>query len=145
MADGDLRSIFRKKLPHFHHVSVETGSTGRGIPDMEYCYNGQSGWVEFKRTGGWTVDLRPEQVAWLLRRSRAGGRCFVAVRRQTLAGPRKGPPADELWLLRGSAAAELKLGGLKKAPPNAVVGLWENGPAKWDWAAIERALLTTPS
>jgi hypothetical protein len=140
--DGGLRGIFRKKLPHFHWQSIEVGTVGRGVPDSNYCHRGVEGWVEFKKTDGWIVSLRPEQVAWLLRRYRAGGRCWVAVRRQTKGGPRSGPPCDELWLIRGYAAAELKARGLKKVDHRAVAGVWHDGVAQWDWAEAERLLLS---
>ena len=119
--DGDLRSIFRRRLPKFHWVSIETGGTGRGIPDAEYCHRGVSGWVEFKVTMAWSVDLRAEQVAWLMRRARAGGRCWVAVRRQSPGGPRRGQPADELWLVSGDNAAALKKEGLNATSLNQLV------------------------
>ena len=142
MIDGGLRGIFRKKIPSFMWVSVETGMTGRGIPDSHYCRLGVSGWVEWKVTNAWSVGLRPEQVAWILRYHRNGGRVWVAVRRQVLSGPRRGPAADELWLIHGWAAADLKSQGLKKIAENAVAGVWPDGPTQWDWAEIERLLLS---
>ena len=142
MIDGGLRPIFRKRLPHMHWQSVETGSVGRGIPDSNCCHRGIEFWIEFKTTNAWSVDLRPEQIAWLLRRHRAGGRVFVGVRRQVIAGPRKGPAVDELWLVHGWAAAELRQKGLKKISGPAVIGIYDNGPASWPWDKIERALLS---
>jgi hypothetical protein len=127
--DGNLRQIFRKKLPQFHWQSIETGGTGRGIPDSNYCCSGEEGWVEFKKTSGWKVNIRPEQVGWLLRRSRAGGRTWLAVRRK----------GDQLWLVRGSQAEELLDRGLR----DFLAPSWEGGPARWDWEAINR-LLTGP-
>ena len=140
--DGDLRSIFRKKLPRFHWTSIETGMTGRGIPDSHYCHAKTPGWIEYKVTKGFAVGMRPEQVAWTLRYVRAGGRVFVAVRRQSMGGPRKGAPVDELWLIRGWAAGDLKQGGLKKLTPAALAGVWDGGPSKWSWPDIEYALLS---
>ena len=91
-------------------------------------------------TMAWSVDLRAEQVAWLMRRARAGGRCWVAVRRQSPGGPRRGQPADELWLVSGDNAAALKRDGLKGSHAHAKV--FEGGPAKWDWDAIGKVLLS---
>ena len=139
--DGDLRGIFRRKVPRFFWTSIETGMTGRGIPDAHYCCVGVSGWAEFKVTNAFAVNLRPEQVAWLLRYDRCGGTCWIAVRRQVICGPRKGKGADELWLIRGSAAARLKASGLKKMIPADVAGIWGDGPGRWDWVAVEKALL----
>jgi hypothetical protein len=137
--DGGLRSLFREHLPRFHITAIETGSTGRGIPDLEYCFEGKTGWVELKATSGYAVDLRPEQVAWLLRRARAGGRGFLAVRCQAPAGPRRGPAADQLWLIKAERAAELKAGGLYEVG-SAHATLWHGGPARWDWAEVARLL-----
>lgn len=135
--DNGLRPIFHTHLRQAQWTAVETGGTGRGIPDSEYCFpGGVSGWIEFKATNGWTIDLKTEQIGWLLRRVRAGGRAFVAVRRQTLYGPRRGAAVDELWLFPASAAKEIKLLGLKNHAPGVVLGCWPGGPAKWNWAAV---------
>lgn len=141
--DGGLRALLRRHLPRVHWQSVESHGTGRGTPDVEGCHDGVSFWVECKATSGWSVTLRPEQVAWHLRRARAGGRSFVAVRRAARGGPRN-PAADELWLLRGSAARELRSGGLRWAGDDrggALVGCWSQGPSAWDWEDVLRGLL----
>lgn len=138
-ADGDLRRLFRERLPHMHWTPIETAATGSGVPDVNCCWRGREFWIEFKFTAGWAVVLRPEQVGWLARRARAGGRAFIAVRRRALAGPRRAA-ADELWLFAGSQAAALKAGGLGSAEPLAV---WAGGPRSWPWAEIE-LFLTNP-
>jgi len=135
--DGGLRQLFRAHLPAWHWTSIETGSTGRGIPDMEYCApGGVTGWLELKHTAGYAVALAPEQVAWLTRRARAGGRAFIAVRRRAPAGPRRGAACDELYLVAGAAAAGLKAQGLGAVAHDT----WAGGPAKWDWDAIAQLL-----
>lgn len=136
--DGGLRQLFRDNLPQVHWQSVETGATGRGVPDSNGCWRGREFWVEFKQTEGFAVTLRPEQVAWLTRRARAGGRVFVAVRRRCTAGPRRAR-ADELWLLAGSSAREAKVLGLRGLPeeaPDAVLGSWGGGPSRWSWDEV---------
>jgi hypothetical protein len=120
--DGDLRAIFRRKLPHFDWTSVESGGTGRGIPDSEYCHEGATGWVEFKQTDGWAVKIRAEQVGWIMRRWRHGGRVWVAVRRRS----------DELWVVPGDAAVQLKGHGLRAVPSEH----WSGGPGSWDWERV---------
>lgn len=138
MIDGGLRLLFRQNV-RAHWQSVETGMTGRGIPDSNYCMQtpsgGIEGWVEFKLTSGWSVTLRPEQVGWHLARARAGGRTFIAVRRNNR--PKR---IDELWLCRGAFARELKTGGLRGAPPEAVLGAWPGPPARWPWPEVSAAL-----
>jgi hypothetical protein len=135
--DGGLRQLLRQNIPRAHWVPIETGGTGRGIPDMNYCLDGAEGWIEGKQTSGWTVDLRPEQVAWLERRARAGGRVLIAVRRVCAPGPRR-VGADELWLLRGSQARMAKTLGLRGATPEGelLLGVWSGGPARWDWDEV---------
>lgn len=151
MIDGGLRALFRQHLPAYHWVSIETGGTGRGIPDSEYCVGGMTAWVEYKVTDGWAVTLRPEQVAWMLRRSRAGGRVWVVVRRKAAAGPRRGGAVDELWILRGMFADEIREQGLPKIQlleigtdidaefpqHHYVVRAWAGGPARWSWDHID--------
>ena len=133
--DGGLRALFRRRLPHFHWTSVETPMTESGVPDLNFCAEGIDGWIECKRARHWEVSLRPAQIGWLMRRARAGGCAFVAVRRAL--------PSDELWLLRGAFAADLKKDGLPREPArqHQLVGLWSGGPARWDWNQIARALV----
>lgn len=140
--DGGLRTLFRERLPQVHWQSIETGSTGRGIPDSNGCYRGCEFWVEFKQTQGYAVTLRPEQVAWIFRRARAGGKVIIAVRRQCTAGPRRSG-ADELWLLDGFYAREVRQHGLRSLPQQAVLLSCAGGPASWDWSAVLRCLTIT--
>jgi len=133
--DGGLRKLFQARLPHVHWCSVETGSTGRGIPDSNGCIDSHEFWVEFKATENYSVELRPEQVGWLLRRTRAGGRTFIAVRRKHDGGKRKGKPVDELWLYSGAAAKVLSELGLNKTYVQ-TLGIWSKGPAEWNWHTV---------
>ena len=142
--DGNLRPLFRQRLREgFHWVSVETGGTGRGIPDSEYCARrpdgtSVSGWIEYKQTTGWNVTLRPEQVAWHRVRWERGGRSLVAVRRWPEAGVRRAA-ADELWIFEGRWAPDLREGGLRSGIPALYIG--EGGPSQWDWDLIRCVLL----
>lgn len=142
--DGGLRALFRCHLPTWHWNSIESGMTGSGIPDSEYCApGGITGWVEHKKSSAWVLDhnLSPSQVAWLGRRARMGARCFIAVRRYHDGGPRKGPAVDELWLVRGASGAVLKAGGLQALEQKRdILGIWWKGPKKWDWGAVGQHL-----
>lgn len=146
-SDGDLRPIFRERLrTGFHWQSMELGLVGAGTPDSSFgCATTQrEGWVEFKQTHAWAVTLRPEQVGWLVNRSRHGGRCFVAVRRWKTQGE-GGVAADQLWLLDGRWARELREGGLRWAESQLeVLGKWEGGPSAWDWDAVRAVLGGAP-
>ncbi len=140
--DGGLRPMFRARLRQFAWTTVETGATQDGVSDSNYLSRGGiEGWIEFKQTSGWTPKIRPGQVGWILRRARYGGRSWIAVRRWCVQGPRR-EAADELWLVPGVYARELRAGGLR--PLREVVGTWPGGPARWDWDAVA-ALLVTPA
>lgn len=122
---------------------VETGGTGRGIADSWWCApGGVSGWLELKgQASRGAVALRPEQVAWLSGVRRRGGRADVAVRLLHHGGPRRGPPCDELWLLRGDPR-DIRLGGTSSATAPWVLGCWGGGPSGWDCDAVAEMLLS---
>ena len=144
--DGGLRSLFRANLPQFHWQSVETGLTGLGVPDSNFCAaGGIEGWVEYKQTDGWAVTLRPEQVGWLTRRARLGGRVWVAVRRCHTGGPRLGPPVDQLWLVPGRLAVAAATGGLRHPAVAGDALQWAGGPARWPWPVVGAALKAAPA
>ena len=131
--DGGLRSLFRSHLQDAHWTAIESPLTVGGIPDSEVCFpGGSSCWIEFKRSNGWAVHVRPLQVSWHLRRHRLGGRSFIAVRRVTKRD-------DELYLFPGSAAAVLKTDGLRNHTSQPL-GVWDGGPAGWAWSEVRRIL-----
>jgi hypothetical protein len=133
--DGSLRKLVRVHLPMVHWQSIETGGTGRGVPDSNGCFRGTEFWVEFKQTTGWQVTVRPEQIAWLHRRARAGGRTFILLRRKCTPGPRRAA-SDEVYLIRGDYAEEIQRLSLRTAPAGAVLGHWPGGPTLWPWMKI---------
>ena len=135
MIDGGLSGIFQSHLPDIHWQRVESG-VGPGVPDINFCSNGIEGWIEFKFTTGWRSPIRVEQNGWLQRRSRAGGRTFVATRRKAPSGPRS-PSSDALWLHRGADAQLLMQQRLNEIQP---LGTWDGGPARWAWDEIRLAL-----
>lgn len=138
--DGELRPLFRQHLPRVFWTSVETPLTGGGTPDSHGINCGVPFWVEYKKTTGWTVPLRPAQVGWALRYRRNGGRILIATRRQAAAGARR-EKADELWVHDGAFAAILKRDGLRGAKP---LSIHTGGPTKWDWSRIIYDLTTVP-
>ncbi len=136
--DGGLRPLFRTKLRRgFQWQSIETGGTGLGIPDSNFCSEGVERWVEFKQTEAWAVPLSPEQVGWHKTRHARRGLTLIATRRWHDGGPRKGAPVDELWIHTGEHVSTLYENGLKSAP---AVGIWHGGPEAWDWEAVGDAL-----
>jgi hypothetical protein len=147
--DGGLSDLFRKNLPGFHFQRIETGGTGRGIPDTNYALTGGiTGWIEYKWTDGWAVTLMPEQIGWLMRRARMGCRGWIAVRKQTPEGPRRGRAVDLLYMVPGEWAALAADHGLRRLeaflrPDGSGMGPWRwgGGPANWDWAAVRGLLI----
>lgn len=138
MIDGGLRQIFQQKIPRAHWQSIETGGTGRGIPDLNGCMDGVETWLELKGCSGWAVGIRPEQTAWIERRARAGGRVFLATRRRALAGPRRGAAVDELWIHRAQDVRHVCTLGLREGPTPLYRG--EGGPSSWLWPFVEELL-----
>lgn len=128
-----LWSLFKGHLPKGSDFQrIETGSTGRGIPDVNLCYEGRECWVELKIVMGKRIEVRPEQVAWHFRRNRAGGVTWILAR-DKYDSPRKGK-ADLLLLWRGAQARQLAENGV--AVPT--VATWHK---PFDWASIMETIL----
>ena len=127
MRDGGLRQLFRKHLPDVFWISVESGGTGRGIPDSHALFEGKTCWIEFKNIKtGWKTSLTPEQIGWHLRYARYGGRSFIAIRK-----------ADELWIVPGRLAEHCC--SLKVLPAYFIEAEYFNGgPVRWDWNIIKK-------
>lgn len=129
--DGGLRPLFKKRLPRFFWLSVETPISGGGVPDHHWCFEGIAGWNEYKKANGWKIKFRLEQPAWHEAYARHGGRSFVIVRRTVRT-------LDDLYVFRGTSARALAEGGILAA--DALLHQ-EGGPARWDWDAIRAVLL----
>lgn len=129
--DGDLRRLFRKYLPKVHWTTIESRSTESGIPDLNGAYAGTEFWIECKITKTYAIVLRPAQIAWILRRIRNGGNVFIAVRRRNRL-------TDEIWIVNGNQARELKLYGLRDPLP--CIG-WDGGPSAWPWDKILQMMI----
>jgi hypothetical protein len=130
MADGRLRLLFKSNLPKVDWCPLETGPTGRGVPDVNGCIGGIEFWIEFKKAEHWRVTIRPEQIGWAERRMLHGGRVFCAVRCHAKGG-------DALWLYSGMALRRLKTLRIDEVND---LGNWPGGPAKWDWNLVATLL-----
>ena len=139
--DDGLRAELHSHLrAGWHWQAVETGGTGLGIPDSNFCGpGGAEGWVECKATEAWSLSLRTEQVGWLCRRAHVGGRVWIATRRRHDGGVIRGAAVDELWLHWGGWARELEAGGLRAVEP---AGVWSGGPSGWDWSGVAEVLVS---
>lgn len=75
------------------HVNRIENSTGVGIPDINFCFNGLETWLELKANINLLVvpdeviqipfgtkKLRDSQIIWHGQRTKAGGRVLVAIR-----------------------------------------------------------------
>ena len=139
MIDGGLWSEIDRHVVGPHWQRIETGGTGRGIPDLNGCLAGVEVWMELKTTTAWNVVVRPEQVGWAERRGRSGGRVFLVTRRRSEAGPKKGSACDELFIHHWRDIRNVVTHGLGYEP--LVPLLWcDGGPAKWDWREFEKVV-----
>jgi hypothetical protein len=129
--DDGLRGVLVRGIVGPHWQPIELGLRAAGVPDLSGCWDGTEVWIECKSARHWEVSLRPGQIGWILRRTRAGGRCVVAVRRRVA-------DADELWIFAGERVRELRLQGLRERV--GLLGYWRGGPAEWAWPHVRRAL-----
>jgi len=129
MIDGGLGKLLQEHLRDVHWQRIETGGTGRGTPDINGCWRGIEIWIELKQATHWQVEIQPEQVAWIERRARAGGRVFVMVRQKRTI----------LWLLRPTAARCLIRGTRLDMIPDAIYR-GEGGPSAWQWQRLREAM-----
>lgn len=129
-------------MPLWDWSAIETGPTTPGVPDATACRGGVEIWFEFKQTSASAVSFRLQQPPWIHRRTQAGGKVVVAVRRRHRGGPRLGPAVDELWLVRGPYVTMLRVNGLLGMPYDYILGRWGGGPSGWPWPSIEAMLLT---
>jgi hypothetical protein len=126
MIDGGLRKNFQKHLPQVHWQPVETGLISMGVPDINYCYEGIEGWIEYKKSDlNDRIGFRPEQIGWIKDRLRHGGRVHVAV---LVEFP------YSMALFHGAIANEWKL--LVKDLIHNAMGIWTGSARSWDWAGI---------
>lgn len=114
---------------------------GAGCPDTNGCWQGTEFWVECKQVSAenGSVPLRTEQVGWILRRCRAGGRVFVLTWVHHEGGARKGEAVSRLVLHEGWDCAVIRDEGVGAAPPVLVL---ESSGSEWgfDWEALLSAL-----
>jgi hypothetical protein len=134
--DGGLRPLFVEHIKTAHFQAIETWSTGQGVPDCNVCLRGTETWIEFKTTATNALRISTEQVGWIERRLRAGGRVLVIVRWRCTAGPRR-QARDELLIFDGADVRALMLGGISAAVS---LARWDGGPRSWDWNVIVKML-----
>ena len=81
--ESQLWTLIKQHIPKDAHVQrIETGLTGKGVPDLNYCQKGKEIWIELKSIEGNKSQLSPFQIAWLYNRTKAGGNCYVLIRKK---------------------------------------------------------------
>lgn len=85
MAESSFWRSLRKKIPG--HVMRVENSCMPGTPDLNVCQDGRDFWVELKDVDKFPArpttrvfgdeGLRPEQVLWIIQRTRAGGEVYI--------------------------------------------------------------------
>jgi len=80
--EASLWALLKEHLPkEAHFQRIETGGTGKGVPDVNYCYEGKEVWIELKSIEGLKSTLTPFQIAWIYNRYRSGGNTFILMRK----------------------------------------------------------------
>ena len=80
--ESQLWTLVKQHIPKDAHVQrIETGLTGKGGPDLNYCQKGKEIWIELKSIQGNKSQLSPFQIAWIHNRAKAGGNCYVLIRK----------------------------------------------------------------
>lgn len=77
-----LHPKFKALEPRSKFQRIESGGTGVGIPDVQYCIAGKAGWTELKiltvtNREKITLRIRKEQAIWLSEYCQADGRCSI--------------------------------------------------------------------
>lgn len=138
--DDGLRALLRQNLSVWrgspvHWVTIETGLTQGGVPDLHGTCRGAATWVECKSTDAWAVSVRTLQVGFARTQHRCGGRlCFVTRRRPSAANSRG---EDEVWWCPGEEIQSFCTLGLR-SPGARLLGV--GGPSCWDWDRLGLAI-----
>ena len=96
--ENTLWRLINKNLPGPQWTRIETGQTGRGVPDLEGCWDGQSVWVELKIVRSGKIKLTMNQANWHRARDVVGGRSVILA---------SDPKKNKLCLWRGCCAMPL--------------------------------------
>jgi hypothetical protein len=136
-SDDGLRRIVQDKIPRAHWQPIETGGIAPGVPDLNGVLAGTESWVECKATDTMRIKFEPGQIPWIDRRTRAGGRVWIAIRRRHEGGLRRGPAVDQLWLYPGYVVKELASLTLDDPLISMSGSMWEGGPSGWNWTRVE--------
>jgi len=136
--DGNLRTLFKRHLPHVFWQSLETGGTARGVPDTYFMYKGISGFIEMKKIDKNFINIDAFQIGWHEKFSRAGGKSYVAVRFKRERTARK-RAADTLLIFHGADIRKLQKLGAANFAHRALL-VTSGGPGRWKWNKVAERL-----
>lgn len=156
MIDGGLRRLFHKTIPAFW-TPIETGAVAGGVPDSYFMFpGGIGGFIEYKKTNAFAIKFQPEQISWIDRCVRYGGRVWIIIRQIRKAGPRT-TAQDNLFVVSGEHIKLLRREGLRgiitkeelkilESPGQTIIWhnmksqVWSGGPRFWHWEDIEKLI-----
>lgn len=80
--EAGFRRWLVKQAPKNSLIQTIETSTGTGVPDVFYCYEGRPCWIELKDTEGAQCYMRTSQWLWFRKYILAGGTGFLMIRRK---------------------------------------------------------------
>ena len=63
-------------------LEIMDGAKDEEFETVVYCQKGREIWIELKSIQGNKSQLSPFQIAWLYNRTKAGGTCYVLIRKK---------------------------------------------------------------
>ena len=122
MKESNIRDKFTQSVKsEGGDVSNHEDKFTFGVPDSSYGLSQINGWVEHKYIGSWPVrpstkikiGLRKDQVFWMEKRQKTGGRCFILIGVES-----------EIFLFSGDLVRELYSGIIKKQFYEMSLAVW---------------------
>jgi len=125
--EKQIWQTIRSKLNDFFIQRIET-QIERGIPDVHYCSNGQTGWLEGKYLRSpkrektkLKLKLSIEQIAWHKSYTYHGGLVYIIVKKD-----------KKIYLFPSSEGEALAIGVTQEE--------WEQKAIAKDWNTIKKIL-----
>lgn len=82
MTESQFWQQLKSHLDDEHtHCSRIENTAGTGISDVSACHGGVEVWIEIKVISGRKVYFRNSQKSWIVRRTQAGGRVAILIRK----------------------------------------------------------------
>jgi Holliday junction resolvase len=101
--EANFWNTIRKNLPKGSQAWRLENRVAAGMPDCYIMIDGYPLWIELKVTKSNSVKLSPQQIAWHMAHSYAGGHSLILVKRST---------TGRLFLFEGREARDVASQGL---------------------------------